>query len=542
MRLLLGGRIRLIVLLAAAAAAVGSSQASAATLTVCPSGCAFSQIAPAIAAASPGDTIQVAAGTYDGGFAIDKTLQLVGAGAGSTIISGGGPVITIGTFGAASEPTVSISGVTITGGVTHSSFLAVFAGDNVIALGGGIEVPPAEDFANGATVTIANSVITGNRAAPTEAIDSTIPCPADITITCINGDLPFALAGGGGIDNWGAMTLSNTTVRDNQVGGAVASDANAGGIYGEQGSLSLDSSTVSGNQASASAPNGRFADTGGVFAEFGTTLSVENSLIGDNSASLAASMPSDVASGTAAIGGGIHIGGGVHAATIKNSTVSGNSVSMTNTIGDATAFSGGVHVDVGVHFEMSNSTVADNVVSSVALPGSTGNAGGDSGAGEILGTISNTRFTGNTVNVNSEAGDATAFAGAGIDFGSVTNSVVSNNHVHASSPSGAVFAAAGALVVDEPGLTLRNTEVSGNTVDASGASGSAQGGGIFDAPIANGPPGGPLKLLNSGVTGNALSGSPGIALQGGGLYIQNEPLRLTNSVIANNSPDQCFGC
>jgi hypothetical protein len=530
------------VLLAAVAAAVGSSQASAATLTVCSSGCAFSQIAPAIAAASPGDTIQVAAGTYDGGFTIDKSLQLVGAGAGSTIISGGGPVITIGTFGAASEPTVSISGVTITGGVTHSSFLAVFAGDNVIALGGGIEVPPAADFANGATVTIANSVITGNRAAPTEAIDSTIPCPADITITCINGDLPFALAGGGGIDNWGAMTLSNTTVRDNQVGGAVASDANAGGIYSEQGSLSLGSSTVTGNQASASAPNGRFADTGGVFAEFGTTLSVDNSLIGDNSASLAASMPSDVASGTATIGGGIHIGGGVHAATIKNSTVSGNSVSMTNTIGDATAFSGGVHVDVGVHFEMSNSTVANNVVSSVALPGSTGNAGGDSGAGELQGKISNTRLSGNNVTVTSAAGDVSAGGGASIFFGSITNGAVSNNQIEASAPHGSVALAGGGLIADERGFTLRGTTVSGNSGDASGLSGTAQGGGIFDAPIPNGPAGGPLALINSSVTNNVLTGSAGITVEGGGLYIQSEPLRLINSVIANNSPDQCFGC
>jgi hypothetical protein len=51
-----------------------------------------------------------------------------------------------------------------------------------------------------------------------------------------------------------------------------------------------------------------------------------------------------------------------------------------------------------------------------------------------------------------------------------------------------------------------------------------------------------LKLLNSGVTGNALNGSPGIALQGGGLYIANKLPTLTHSFIANNSPDQCFGC
>ena len=260
----------------------------------------------------------------------------------------------------------------------------------------------------------------------------------------------------------------------------------------------------------------------------------------DNSAALAGSLPNSVEQ--LAVGGGFHITSNVSAATISNTTISGNSITMTNTVGDATAFSGGVHVDLDVDFKMSNSTVADNGVSSATLAGSLGNAEGDSGAGELLGKINNTRFTGNIVTVSSAAGDATAFAGAFIDFGSITNGVVSDNHVHASSPGGTVFAAGGALVVDEPGLTLRNTQVSGNTVDASGASGSAQGGGIFDAPIANGPPGGPLTLVNSGVTGNALSGSPGIALQGGGLYIQNQPLTLTHSVIAGNSPDQCYGC
>src|SRR4029078_13247063 len=116
------------------------------------------------------------------------------------------------------------------------------------------------------------------------------------------------------------------------------------------------------------------------------------------------------------------------------------------------------------------------------------------------GKIGSTRFTGNTVTVSSAAGDATAFAGALIHCGSITNSVISDNQVHASSPNGTVFAGGGAIVVDEPGVTFRNSELSSNTVEANGASGSAQGGGILDAPITDGPPGGPLKLLNTGVS------------------------------------------
>jgi len=191
---------------------------------------------------------------------------------------------------------------------------------------------------------------------------------------------------------------------------------------------------------------------------------------------------------------------------------------------------------------MSNSVVSGNSVSSRTLAGSSGDAEGDSGAGALLGTISNSRFTANSVRATSAAGKAAAFAGALIDFGSITNSVLDRNQVHASSPTGTAFAAGGAIVVDEPGLTLRNSEVSGNTVDADAASGSAQGGGIFDAATEDGPPGGPLTLLSSAITGNALSGGPGISLQGGGLYLQGEPLTLRNSEMAHNVPNDCFGC
>src|SRR6266516_1807361 len=88
-------RLLAVALLAIAATAITSGQASAATLTVCPSGCAFSQIAAALAAAKNGDTIVIAAGTYTGGLTVDVSVKLIGAGAGQTIISGGGPVVTI---------------------------------------------------------------------------------------------------------------------------------------------------------------------------------------------------------------------------------------------------------------------------------------------------------------------------------------------------------------------------------------------------------------------------------------------------------------
>jgi hypothetical protein len=341
-------------------------RASAATLNVCPSGCPYAQLAPALAAAKDGDTIKIAPGTYAGGVTIDVSVKLVGAGAGQTVISGGGPVLTIGAFGESTEPTVSIDGVTITGGVTRSSPESTpFVGqEGVFAAGGGVEIPPNADFSGGATVTITNSVITGNRVAPTDTVPFGPPCPS--------GPCPFAFAGGGGIDSWGTLTLANTTISNNRVGSAsglstLASDADGGAIINRLGPLTISGSVIHGNQASATGPNGRFAEAGAIFAD-GGTITVSNSSVTDNSAALAASLPNSVEQ--LAVGGGFHITSNVSAATISNTTISGNSITMTNTVGDATAFSGGVHVDLDVDFKMSNSAVADNGVRSATLAGS----------------------------------------------------------------------------------------------------------------------------------------------------------------------------
>jgi hypothetical protein len=532
-RLILAVVFAVINLVALTAAA---PSAFAATTCVGPGPGCFSTLQAAIDAAHDGDTIQIAAGTFAGGVTITKSVRLAGSGASSTIIRGGESVLTIGAYGAASEPSVSIDGVTITGGIARSSPESTpFVGEEgVFALGGGVEIPPNADFSGGAKVTISNSVISGNRVAPTHTVPSG-------GAQCPSGPCPFALAAGGGIDNWGTLTLANTTVSDNLVGSAsglssVASDAEGGGIMNWLGALTISNSVISGNQVSATAPNGRGADSGGISLANGGRLTMNNSSVTNNSATLAASLPASVDLGAHA--GGIHIGGGA-SGTVRNSTISGNSVSMTNTVGDANAFSGGIHTDVD--FELSNDVITNNSVSVATLPGSSGNALGDSGGGEMGGTISNTRFNGNTVTVSAAAGTATASAGAAIFAGSMTDSVVNSNHVSASSPSGAVFVVGGGLMAGDGGMTLRTTTVNGNTGDATGLSGSARGGGIFDAEVPNGPPGGPLNLWRSSVTSNVLSGSSGIALQGGGVFATN-PVKLVNSVIAQNTPDQCFGC
>jgi hypothetical protein len=520
--------------LAAVAVAVGAGRASAATLTVCPNGCAFTQIAPALAVANNGDTISVASGTYTGGFTIDVSVTLAGAGPGRTTISGGGPVITIGRIFAASEPTVAIDGVTITGGVTRTSpeSLPCAGKDGVWAAGGGIEVPPgaesggpcsADNFGGGATVTITNSIITGNLVAPSDAVNF--------------GGPDVAWAFGGGIDTSGSLTLANTTVSDNRIGSAsglsgLASVAEGAGIFSARGDVTITNSPISGNQAAAS-PHGRLADAGGIASN--GTFTMSNSSVTNNNATV----NSDVSSGFV-LSAGIHIKGDAQTATISHTTISGNAATVTDSFRSASVKSGGMNTEIAT--TLSNDTISDNSVSATTLPGSTGRASGRSGAGEFGGTLSNVHLTGNRVDVSSAAGNATVLGGASVfDGGTISNSVISDNHVHAAAPLGSVDVRGGAINVFGP-TTLRNSSVSGTMVDAGGASGSARGGGIFDGiNDPDGPPGGPLVLQNSNVTANTLSGT-GLQLQGGGIYLQDQPITRTNSLITQNVPDQCFGC
>ena len=519
-----GGAGRLVLLVPALAVLLllGPRPASAATLEVCQRGCPYTQLAPALAAAHSGDRITIGPGTYAGGLTIDVGVTLAGAGPAATIISGGGPVLTIGVADAASEPTVTIEGVTVTGGVTVGN-LTPSSGR-----GGGIYIPRAAGPSTGATVTIRNSVIRGNSVAPRVAIESDDPC-------CL-----FADSGGGGISNDGTLTLDHTRVSDNQADAAsgLASNAIGGGILNRTfGNLTLKHSVVTDNHVEVTPPNGRFAPGGGIAMVAGT-LKVTDSLVSDNTADTSSAVPTGVEQEAAA--GGIQIQGDA-SATIRGTTITGNSVRSTNTVGDALAFSGGLHADGPI--VLTDSTVSDN---SVAATTATGSATVDSGAGEINAdaTIRNTRFTGNRATATSSAGVAHAGAGAIVTAAfeqmTISDSVISANRLTAVSTTGSSTVEGGGIA-NIGVLTLRNTSVADNRAAASGSSGSARGGGIFNGSAPDGPPSVRLALVDSAVRRNSLTASSGITAQGGGLFTLF-PVTLRNSVIAQNAPDQCYGC
>ena len=524
------------------------------------SGGCYPTIQAAVNAAHAGDTITIGTGTFAGGITITKSVDLRGAGAAATIIRGGDHVLTIGAYGATSEPAVSISGVTVTGGLARSSAMSVplLGKAGVWAAGGGIQIPPGAHLADGATVTISDSVITGNRANPSTSVPSGITCPGHFP----QGKCPFAPANGGGIDSWGALTLIRTAVTGNSAGATpgqpgTTSDADGGGIYSRQGSLTLDHATVSGNHATATRPAGRFAEGGGIWAgvpDFGPgtdsgrdVLVIKDSRIFANTASLSTDLPARFGGqvqNLVANTGGVIVAGRTSTTRVENTVISRNTAIATDPKGEGGALDAGMNVTGGT-LDMSGSTVSGNRAIT-----RTGTSEGVGFAGTTLeadggGTISNTRITGNFASVDSPHSAAGVSGALGVfandSLLTVRDSVITGNTAVSRSSTGSADVQ-GAGVFNDGLLTLVNVTVSGNSGTATGPSGTAQGGGIFNGTNFTGPPV-RLTLEHTTVTRNSLAGSHGVKEKGGGLFsAPPATVVLQGSRITRNVPDQCSGC
>ena len=121
----------------------------------------------------------------------------------------------------------------------------------------------------------------------------------------------------------------------------------------------------------------------------------------------------------------------------------------------------------------------------------------------------------------------------------LSNSVISGNSVTVASATGSATIQ-GVGITNNGELELRNDLISGNTGTALAPSGFAQGGGIWNGEVFAPPP---LSLLvqDSAITGNLVTGSPGVNVSGGGIFTTS-PITLAHSLVAGNRPNQCTGC
>lgn len=235
-------------------------------------------IGHAISLSASGDTIQIAAATYQENLAIPFSLTLTGAQTTTTIIDGGynGDVI----VDLNTSDHVTLSNLTIQKG----------SGSH----GGGV--------LNGARMTIRNSIISGNIAGAGGGIYNAGTLM--IITSTISGNYAASTysAAGGGIYNIGTLTIDKSTL----IGNAGTPAFVYGGAIQNSGTLTITNSTLSGNSASGST-----GGAGGAINTGAGTVTITNSTISGNSASRIFG------------GGGIYAGGGT--VKINNSTISGNS-------------------------------------------------------------------------------------------------------------------------------------------------------------------------------------------------------------------------
>jgi hypothetical protein len=358
--------------------------------------CAVATIQQGITLVDIGGTLVVGAGTYAENISVSKGLTLLGVGAGSTIIDGGGSSRVVYVY---PNIDVTISSVTIRNGAGYTGAGIFVAGNNVFTLtnstvsnntscvgcsGGGIYLPSnvtavisgcsfvdnaAGGNADGGaiwsqrnTLTVIGSTFTGNHSSGRGgAIHSALSGSALTVIESVfsnNTVTGTVNASGGAIwHDTGTLVISNTTIVNNStsnVGGGIATSGGTAHIYG---------STIAGN----SAINTTVSCYGGGIRNYLTTLLIEDSVVRDN-----------WVSGDDSLGGGIfsdgpttldrvtvsgnssnYYSGGIHSQdplTLTNVTISGNSA--------ADAAGGLTQTDVGKVATIVNCTIASNTLTS----------------------------------------------------------------------------------------------------------------------------------------------------------------------------------
>ena len=406
------------------------------------------------------------------------------------------------------------NGTTGTGDSGTLPYVIGQANANANPAGSEIQFDPTV-FGSPQTITLASTLVLSETAGP-EVIDGpganlvTVSGNNAVQVFSVSAGVTATITGqtisngsadryGGGIDNNGSITITNSTIEN-------SSAVFGGGIF-NNGMLTVTDSTIDDNNADVNGPGG---GAGGGILNDGT-LTVTNSTVADNLAS---------------IGAGIENGGIL---TITNSTIANNSC------GD---FGGGIDNDGGT-LTVTDSTIADNSATD-------GNGGGILNLGTL--TITDSSIANNSainggggiLNIdaltvtNSTVADNTAAIGGGIDNSggtlTVTNSTISSNNVFSGGAGGGLD---GTATLDNTIVAL-NTMGSGTTTSASDIAGTASSNSAYNL-IGTGGSGGLIGGANGNMVGVADPGLDPNGLQDNGGPTQTISLVAGSPAIAAGS-------
>jgi hypothetical protein len=351
---------------------------------------------------------------------------------------------------------------------------------------------------------------------------------------------------GGGIENaGGTVTLNHSRVSGNtasQAGGGIAS---ATFDPSSVARLTLNNSTVTGNQQTLGPQDDNALGGGGIVNVLGT-VTLNSSQVNTNTAqgfvgggiangdyfsfsgtsSVLTLNGSQVDHNTAPNAGGGGIQNLLGSVTINSSHVNDNTSLNGGGISSGNG-NGGIPPGTG-HLVLSKSQVNGNTATAPApQPGSQGGppiaAGGIANGGDAV--LNSTQVDNNTASHTSGAGI--------VNHGTMT---LNKSEVNGNTAAGTGVVASGGGIISAQGppgsvstaLTLNNSKVNNNTA-------GGDGGGIANGVPLPGPMpliGGQLTLNHSQVTGNTAS-------HGGGIFNNGGTVTLSATSVTGNNPDNC---
>ncbi len=312
-----------------------------------------------------------------------------------------------------------------------------------------------------------------------------------------HGNVPMFAGGGGGIRAVGSLTLRSVTVRDNMAAGG-REYGQGGGIRNEDGTVILESSVVTNNQAlpSGDTCTDSGGDGGGIWSKRGT-LTIVNSEISSNRAEEVAN---DCGTG-GAYGGGIWNSGG--SIRIQRSTITDNG-------GQGILGEGG-----GLYTYRGTVLIEDSLV--------TRNNGGIANEGTMT-------IVGSTISDNIAQGAKRGRGGGGIR--SLYDLTIERSTISGNQASGSGNNVGGGVLIQGTGV-IRSSTVSGNTAFGGDVFGRGLGGGIWIT--------GSVTIEDSTIAFNrALAGElpEDYPASGGGVVITSSgTLNMLRTIVANNTVD-----